>query len=122
VPGVNSAGAGTIRRAAQRVKTTAVDLAGGPARARVTLTLAAVLGVSGADTGTISSTADNLERAFHIGNIQIGLLLAVVSLAGAVFTLPAGVLTDCGSRTRLLAVSILAWAAAVVASGFGAPG
>ena len=118
MPEVNSAGTGTIRRAAQRVKTTAVDLAGGPARARVTLTLAAVLGVSGADTGTISSTADNLERAFHIGNTQIGLLLAVVSLAGAVFTLPAGVLTDRGSRTRLLALSILAWAAAVVASGF----
>ena len=118
MPGVNSAGTGTIGRAARRVKTTAVDLAGGPARARVALTLAAVLGVSGADTGTISSTADNLERAFHIGNTQIGLLLAVVSLAGAVFTLPAGVLTDRGSRTRLLAVSILAWAVAVVASGF----
>jgi hypothetical protein len=41
-----------------------------------------------------------------------------VSLTGALFTLPAGILTDRSNRTRLLAVSIVAWAAAVVMSGF----
>ena len=40
--------------------------AGGPARARIALTLAAVLAVNGADTGTISSTANNLESAFGV--------------------------------------------------------
>jgi predicted MFS family arabinose efflux permease len=83
----------------------------------VVLILAAVLGLSGADTGTISSTADQLEKAFRIGNTEIGLLLTVVGLAGAVFTIPAGILTDRTRRTRLLGGSIVFWAAATVASG-----
>jgi predicted MFS family arabinose efflux permease len=83
----------------------------------VALTLAAVLAVSGADTGTISATTDNLESAFGIGNTQIGLLLTVVALTGAVFTIPAGVLTDRTRRTRLLAGSIATWAVATVVSG-----
>jgi len=94
------------------------DAAGGPARARVVLTLAAVLGLSGADTGTITATENNLERAFHVGNAQIGILLTVVSLVGAAFTIPAGVLADRASRVRLLSASIALWAAAVLLSGF----
>ncbi len=106
------------RRVVLRVRTAVVDTAGGPARARVALTLAAVLAVNGADTGTVSSTTGNLERAFGVGNTQIGLLLAVVSLTGAAFTIPAGILTDRTSRTRLLGGSIVIWAGATVVSGF----
>ncbi len=106
-----------VPAAARRVREVALRTAGGPARMRVVLTLAAVLGLSGADTGTISSTAGNLEKAFHVGNTQIGLLLTVVALTGAVFTIPAGVLTDRTRRTRLLAGSIVVWAVATVASG-----
>jgi len=113
----DSPGTGAVRRTALRVRTIAVDAAGGPARARVALTLAAVLAVSGADTGTISAVADNLERAFGVGNTQIGLLLTVVSLTGAVCTVPAGILTDRVRRTRLLGGSIVIWAVATVASG-----
>jgi predicted MFS family arabinose efflux permease len=91
-------GASTARGAALRIRAVAVNAAGGPARARVALTLAAVLAVNGADTGTISSTTNDLERAFGVGNTQIGLLLTVVSLTGAAFTIPAGILTD---RTRI---------------------
>lgn len=105
------------RRLIGRGRAVALNAAGGPARARVALTLAAVLAVSGADVGTIASTADNLERAFHVGNTQIGLLLTIVSITGAVFTVPAGVLTDRVRRTRLLGASIAAWAVATVASG-----
>jgi len=83
----------------------------------VALTLAAVLAVSGADTGTVSATTDNLESAFGVGNTQIGLLLTVVALTGAVFTIPAGVLTDRTRRTRLLTGSIGTWAVATVVSG-----
>jgi MFS family permease len=108
------------REAARRVRAFAVDAAGGPARARVVLTLAAVLGLSGADTGTISATANNLEKAFHVGNTQIGLLLTVVGLAGAVFTIPAGIFTDRIRRTRLLGGSIVFWAAATIVSGAAA--
>lgn len=92
-------------------------MAGGPARARVVLTLAAVLGLSGADTATISAVTGNLEHAFHVGNTSIGVLLSVVALTGAVFTLPAGVLADRTSRTRLLAISVATWAVAMLVSG-----
>ena len=94
-----------------------LDAAGGPARARVVLTLAAVLGLSGADTATISATANDLERAFHVGNTEIGLLVSVVSLVGALITIPVGILTDRTRRTRLLGGSIFLWAAATLLSG-----
>ena len=81
------------------------------------LTLAAVLGLEGADTGTISATTGNLERAFHVGNTEIGLLLSVVSLTGVLFTLPFGVLADRTRRTRLLTISITTWSAATLLSG-----
>ena len=94
-----------------------LGVAGGPARARVVLTLAAVLGLSGADTATISAVTGNLEHAFHVGNTSIGVLVSVVALTGAVFTLPAGVLADRISRTRLLSISVATWAVAMLVSG-----
>jgi predicted MFS family arabinose efflux permease len=113
VPGV-----GAAERAAHRAHGLAVRVAGGPARFRVVLILAAVLGLSGADTGTISSTTGNLEQAFHVGNTQIGVLLSIVGLVGALFTIPAGILTDRVRRTRLLGGAIVFWAAATLVSGF----
>ena len=110
-------GADVARRSLRRVRDIVVDAAGGLARARVVLTLAAVLGLNGADTGTISSTTGNLERAFHVGNTQIGLLLTVVGLVGAAFTIPAGVLADRTRRTWLLSGSISIWAVATAVSG-----
>ncbi|MGH3246830.1 MAG: MFS transporter [Trebonia sp.] len=109
--------AGAAWRGLSRVRMAIVDAAGGPARARVALTLAAVLAVNGADTGTISSVTGNLERAFGVGNTQIGLLLTVVGLTGAAFTIPAGILTDRTRRARLLGGSIAIWAVATVVSG-----
>ena len=105
------------RRAARRVRDVAEDVAGGRARLRVVVTLAAVLGLSGADTGTVSATAGNLERAFGVGNTQIGVLLSVVGLVGALVTIPAGILADRTRRTRLLGGSIVVWAAATALSG-----
>lgn len=93
-----------------------IGRAGGAARLRVIALLAAVLGLSGADTGTISSVALNLERAFSISNTDIGILLSVVMLVGAAGTVPVGSLTDRVNRTRLLAFSIGLWAVATVAS------
>jgi MFS family permease len=115
--GLATPAAETARRAYHRVRGMALDAVGGPARGRVVLILAAVLGLSGADTGTISATTGNLERAFHVGNTQIGLLLTVVALVGALFTIPVGILTDRTRRTRLLGGSIAAWAAATALSG-----
>lgn len=93
-------------------------MAGGPARFRVVLTLAAVLGLNGADTGTIAATTSDIERAFGVGNTQIGVLLSVVGLVSAAFTIPAGILTDRTRRTRLLGGSIVLWGAATLMSGF----
>jgi predicted MFS family arabinose efflux permease len=100
-----------------RLRASALDAVGGRERARTVLTLAAVLGLSGADTATIAATTGNLERTFGVGNTEIGLLLSVVALTGAVCTIPVGVLTDRTRRTWLLAGSIVAWAAAMAISG-----
>jgi MFS family permease len=90
---------------------------GGTARFRVIALLAAVLALDGADKGTISATADDLKHHFHLTNTDIGLLLTVPSLIGALFTLPVGALTDRVRRTHLLAASIAMWASATLFSG-----
>ena len=95
-----------------------VDRLGGPARARVIVVLAAVLSVDSADKGAIGALAPQLESSFHIGNFDIGLLVAVSSLVGAAATLPLGVLADRVTRTRLLIVAIVIWAAAEAVSAF----
>jgi predicted MFS family arabinose efflux permease len=105
------------RDAARRGFDFALAELGGPARSRVVIVLAAVLGLDGADKGTVSSTAGNLERAFGIGNTEIGLLVTASTLVGAIFTLPVGALTDRVNRTRLLSASILIWAVAMFFSG-----
>ena len=61
---------------------------------RAVLVLASVLGLSGADVATVGASATELRGALHIGNTQIGLLIAVSSLIGAVASLPFGVLAD----------------------------
>ncbi|MCV2458173.1 MFS transporter [Streptomyces sp. ICN988] len=95
----------------------AFRLLGGPARSRVVLTLAAALAVDGADKGTVAAMAPQLKAAFGISNTQLGLLVTVVALAGAAFTVPVGLLTDRTRRTRLLAVSVVLWAVATALAG-----
>ncbi|MFR0357589.1 MFS transporter [Streptomyces sediminimaris] len=90
---------------------------GGPARARAVLTLAGALAVDGADKGTVSAMTPQLAHAFGINNTQIGLLVSVVALSSAVFTIPVGLLTDRTRRTRLLAISVTLWAAAMIMAG-----
>ena len=97
-------------------RTGLLQRAGSTARLRVIVLLAAVLALSGTDTGTISAVTSNLERAFGVSNTGIGILLSVVMLTGAAGTIPAGSLTDKVNRTRLLAASIGLWATATVAS------
>lgn len=116
VPATGTAGRVTsIARNARAA--VATDISGGPAGVRVVLCLAAVLGLNAADMATVSATADNLERTFGFGNTDIGLLVSVVALASAVFTVPAGVLTDRVRRTRLLGGTLLLWSAAMAVCG-----
>lgn len=90
---------------------------GGPARRQLVLVLAAVLALQTSDTATVSAVAGPVERAFGFGNAGLGILVSVVSLVGAVLTLPAGVLVDRMNRTRLLWATICLWALAMLASG-----
>jgi predicted MFS family arabinose efflux permease len=79
--------------------------------------LGAVLGLDTADTGTVSAVSDQLKSAFHIGNTEIGLLLAVVSFIRAGATLPLGAFADRMPRRAILMVAIAGWGATMVASG-----
>jgi predicted MFS family arabinose efflux permease len=89
---------------------------GGRERTRVIVVLAAVLGLSGADATTVGASASELRAGLHITNTDIGLLVTVTSLVGAVATLPFGVLADRVTRTRMLAATITLWGAAMLLS------
>src|SRR5437763_7810259 len=89
-----------------------VKRTGGPARARVIVMLGAVLALNGADAATVGAVAPQLEHSLHIGNTKIGLLSSVALLAGAVFTIPVGLLVDRIKRLPILSISIVLWSAA----------
>ena len=92
------------------------ELVGGPARARVVVLLASILGLQAADTGAVGALAAPLEKAFHIGNTELGLLVTVTTLVGCVATLPFGGIADRFNRTRLLQVVVALWALATLVS------
>jgi MFS family permease len=94
-----------------------VELAGGPARARVLLLFGAVLALSGADAATVGAVAPQLEHSLHIGNAKVGLLSSVGLLVGAVFVIPVGMLVDRSKRMPMLSISVALWS---LASLFGA--
>jgi predicted MFS family arabinose efflux permease len=87
---------------------------GGEERTRVIVILAAILGLSGADAATVGASASELRHSLHISNTDIGLLVAVSSLVGALATLPFGVLADRVRRTRVLGGTIVLWGAAML--------
>lgn len=89
---------------------------GGPARLRIIVLFAGVEALATADQATVGAVAPQLEHALHVTNGQIGIIAAVAAAAGALGTVPAGVLTDRVRRVRLLAASIVLWSAAMVVS------
>src|SRR5918912_3592589 len=96
---------------------------GGAERTRVILLLAAVLGLSSADTSTVGAAATPLRHDLGINNTDIGLLVSVTSLVAAIASIPFGVLADRVRRTWTLAAAIVLWGAAMIwsatASTFG---
>jgi predicted MFS family arabinose efflux permease len=108
-----SSGTDILESAKERI----VDVAGGPARLQIIAVLAAVLAVESCDLGTVSAIAGELKGAFHLGNTDVGLLLAVVSFVGAAATLPMGALVDRFSRRALLMIVVGAWVIAEGISG-----
>jgi predicted MFS family arabinose efflux permease len=101
----------------QSAKERAVSVAGGPARLQIIAVLAGVLALESSDLGTVAAVSGQLKGAFHLGNTEVGLLLAVVSFVGAAATLPMGALVDRFSRRRLLMIVVCTWVAAEGVSG-----
>lgn len=101
------------RSAAHAAGTQLREAMGGGTRMRVICVLACVLGLSGADTATVGASATELRRSLHISNTDIGVLVAVTSLVGALASLPFGVLADRVRRTWTLGAAILLWAIAM---------
>lgn len=89
-------------------------LLGGEERTRVIVLLACVLGLAGADAATVGASATELRHGLHITNTDIGLLVTVTSLVGAVATLPFGILADRVRRTTTLGLVIFLWAGAML--------
>src|SRR5580693_523476 len=112
-----------VRRGGQAASRRLVTASGGPARTRIVLVLGSVLALSSADAATVGAAAIQLRHALHIGNTDIGLLVAVTAAVGAVFSVPFGVLADRTRRTWLLAGAIVIWGAAMIwgatATSFG---
>jgi predicted MFS family arabinose efflux permease len=96
----------------------AQNVLGGPARLRVIVLLACVLGLDAADKATIGAIAVQLEAALHINNTEIGLLVTASTAIGALATLPVGILADRVRRVDMLTAAIAIWSIAMVASGF----
>ncbi len=92
-------------------------LLGGPARTRVIVLLACVLGLDTADLASLGAIAGQLKPALHLTNTQLGVLAAAPSITAATATLPMGVLVDRVRRVPLLAASVAVWAAAMALSG-----
>jgi MFS family permease len=81
---------------------------------RVIVLLAAVLALSSADASTVGASAGQLRDALDISNTDVGLLVSVTSLVGAVASLPFGVLADRVRRTWVLGAAIVVWGAAMI--------
>ncbi len=100
--------------AASAAKRGLTRLLGGEERAQVIVLLACVLGLAGADTATVGASATALGSDLHITNTDIGLLVTVTSLVGAIASLPVGVLADRVRRTTTLGLAVFLWAAAMI--------
>jgi MFS family permease len=86
---------------------------GGSARTTVVVILAGVLALSSADAATVGASAVELRSGLNIDNFDIGLLVGVSSLVGALAALPFGMLADRVNRTRTLGVAVVFWGVAM---------
>ncbi len=107
-----------LKRRAQRGSDQLTDRLGGPPRRRVIVLLGLVLGLSAADGSSVGAIAAQLQPALGIGAAELGLLVTVSALVGALAAIPFGVLVDKTRRVNVLAASIVLWGVAEAASGF----
>jgi predicted MFS family arabinose efflux permease len=103
-----------VLAAAWKLRRRLARLLGGEERMKVIVILACVLGLAGADAATVGASARELRQSLNITNTDIGLLVSVTALVGAVATLPFGVLADRVKRTATLGIVIFLWAGAML--------
>ncbi|MGC1287266.1 MAG: MFS transporter, partial [Streptosporangiaceae bacterium] len=113
-PGAFGSAYRVVRRGGQAARRQVIAASGGPARTRIVLVLGSVLALSSADSSTVGAAAIELRHSLHIGNTDIGLLVAVTSLVGAVFSVPFGMLADRARRTWILGIAIVIWGIAMI--------
>jgi MFS family permease len=104
----------STRRGANAARTRLTFTLGGPTRTQIVAVLGGVLALSSADVATVGASAIELRQHLHIDNTDIGLLVAVSALVGAVASLPFGVLADRVRRTWTLAFAVALWGVAML--------
>lgn len=61
------------------------------------------------DQYIVRGNADQIERAFRVGDFQIGLLFSAFIVVNGLATMPASYVGDRWSRTRIMAFTITVW-------------
>jgi MFS family permease len=103
-----------VRRDVAKTRQRFVTTLGGTDRARVIVVLAAVGALASADAATVGVSASQLRQSLRIGNTDIGLLVTLSSVVGAIASIPFGVLADRVRRTKMLSCSVVLWGLAML--------
>jgi len=61
------------------------------------------------DQYIVRGTSNQIEKVFHVGDFQIGILFSAFIIMNGIATVPASYIGDRWSRTRLMAVTIAVW-------------
>jgi MFS family permease len=61
------------------------------------------------DQYIVRGTSNQIERAFGVGDFQIGVLFSAFIVVNGIATMPASYLGDRWNRTNIMAVTIVAW-------------
>jgi MFS family permease len=61
------------------------------------------------DQYIVRGTSNQIEKAFGVGDFQIGILFSAFIVINGLATMPAGYLGDRWSRTRIMAIAITGW-------------
>jgi MFS family permease len=107
---------GVLRRSAGRGYRALEGQFGGSARTKVILLFAAVLALNSADVATVGASATQLRASLHISNADIGVLVAVTAMVGALFSVPFGFLIDRTNRIAVLSVTVGLWGLVMLGS------
>lgn len=79
------------------------------------IALAATVGVEAGERQALAQAIDGIQGEFGVSDLAIGVLPAAMTIVGVLGAIPIGILADRRRRTRLLALAMGVWAAAMAA-------